>query len=283
MEIILLETRLKECNRAISKLICYTKEDIMRKTLLFLTCVALVFGLSMPAQAFEIGVRVNYWAPGLSGDIKVDDGAISGSKLDLESDLGFDEESYPVVEAFAGLGNHHLSLSYYKADYSGTSTVAGFIFDGQPFTGDIKSNMEYDVFDLVYQYDFLDLENTLAGFSLGFVAKVKYFDGNLDIDGEDGVGNPVSESEDLAAPIPMVGLNLNVGIIADILELRVLATGSGYEGGTVLDGMADISLTLFPFTDIHGGYRVFTMDFDDDDVELDYDTSGPYVGITVSF
>jgi len=281
MEIILLETRLKECNRAISKLICYTKEDIMRKTLLFLTCVALVFGLSMPAQAFEIGVRVNYWAPGLSGDIKVDDGGITGTKLDLESDLGFDEESYPVVEAFAGLGNHHLSLSYYKADYSGTSTVAGIIFfDGQPFTGDIKSNMEYDIYDLVYQYDLLDLENSLAGFSLGLVAKVKYFDGNFGID--ETVG-PASASIDGSVSIPMVGLNLNVGIIADILELRVLATGSGYSGGTVLDGMADISLTLFPFTDIHGGYRVFTMDFDDDDVELDFDTSGPYVAFTVSF
>lgn len=280
MEIILLETRLKECNRAISKLICYTKEDIMRKTLLFLTCVALVFGLSMPAQAFEIGVRGYYWAPGLSGDITVDDGVIPGTKIDMESDLGFDEESYPVVEAFAGLGNHHLSLSYYKADYSGTNTNVDFNFAGQNFTGAISSDLEYDVFDLVYQYDFLDLENSLAGFSLGFVAKVKYFDGNLDID--ETVG-PASESEDFAAPIPMVGLNLNVGIIADILELRVLATGSGYEGGTVLDGMADISLTLFPFTDIHGGYRVFTMDFDDDDVELDYDTSGPYVAFTVSF
>ena len=251
----------------------------MRKTLLFLTCVALVFGLSMPAQAFEIGVRVNYWAPGLSGDIK---SGILGDTLDLESDLGFDEESYPVVEAFAGLGNHHLSLSYYKADYSGTSTVAGIIFDGQLFTGDIKSNMEYDVYDLVYQYDLLDLENSLAGFSLGLVAKVKYFDGNFGID--ETVGPfPASASIDGSVSIPMVGLNLNVGIIADILELRVLATGSGYGGGTVLDGMADISLTLFPFTDIHGGYRVFTMDFDDDDVELDFDTSGPYVAFTVSF
>ena len=236
----------------------------------------------MPAQAFEIGVTGYYWAPGLSGDIKVDDSGILGTKLDLKSDLGMDEESYPALEVFAGLGNHHLSLSYYRADYSGTNTGVDFNFAGQNFIGYISSNLEYDVFYIVYQYDFLDLENSLAGFSLGFVAKVKYFDGNFSIDGEVG-GFPESESEDFAAPIPMVGLNLNVGIIADILELRVLATGSGYSGGTVLDGMADISLTLFPFTDIHGGYRVFTMDFDDDDVELDFDTSGPYVAFTVSF
>ena len=252
----------------------------MQKTLLFLTCVALVICLTMPAQAFEIGVRGYYWLPGLSGDIKVDDSGIPGTKLDLKSDLGFDEESYYALEAFAGLGNHHLSLSYYRADYSGTSTVVGIIFNGQPFTGDIKSNMEYDVYDLVYQYDLLDLENIMAGFSLGLVAKVKYFDVSLGIE---SVPPGTSESIDASVPIPMLGLNFHVGIIADLLEFRVLATGSGYGGGTVLDGMADISLTPFPLMDIHGGYRVFTMDVDADDVEFNYDTSGPYVAVTVSF
>ncbi len=247
----------------------------MRKTLLLLTCIALVIGLSMPAQAFEIGIRGYYWLPGLSGDVTAD-----GDTLDLKSDLGFDEESYYALEAFAGLGNHHLSLSYYRADYSGTNTGVDFTFDGTNFTGAISSNLEYDVFDLVYQYDLLDLENIMAGFSLGLVAKVKYFDGNLGIE---SVPPVQSESVDFTVPIPMVGLNLHVGIIADFLEFRVLATGSGYGGGTVLDGMADISFTPFPLMDIHGGYRVFTVDVEADDVEFNYATSGPYVAVSVSF
>jgi len=257
----------------------------MRKALLLLTCVALVIGMAIPVQAFEIGVRAYYWLPGLSGDVKADTSVLVGTKLDLKSDLGFDEESYPAVEAFAGLGSHHLSLSYYRADYSGTSTLTTDInFGGKTFTtaAPINSSLEYDVFDLVYQYDLLDLENIMAGFSLGFVAKVKYFDGNVGIDGDVG-GTPASESVDFAVPIPMVGLNLHVGIIADLLELRVLATGISYSDGTVFDGMADISFTPFPLMDIHGGYRVFTMDVEADDVEFNYDTSGPYVAVTVSF
>ena len=251
----------------------------MRKALLLLTCVALVIGMAMPAQAFEIGVRAYYWLPGLSGDVK---SGVAGDTLDLKSDLGFDEESYLALEAFAGLGNHHLSLSYYRADYSGTSDVgiAGIIFDGQTFTGNISSNLEYDVYDLIYQYDLLDLENIMAGFSLGLVAKVKYFDGNIGIE---SVPPALSESVDFAVPIPMVGLNLHAAILADLLELRVLATGISYGGGTVMDGMADISFTPFPLIDIHGGYRVFTIDVDADDVEFNYDTSGPYVAVTVSF
>ena len=253
----------------------------MRKTLLLLTCVALMIGMAMPAQALEIGVRAYYWLPDVSGHVKADTSLLPGTNLDFKDDLGFDDENYAAVEAFAGLGSHHLSLSYYRVDYSGTSTLTTDInFGGTTFstTTDISSNLEYDVYDLMYQYDLLDLENIMAGFSLGFVAKVKYFDGNVGI--ESAVD---SASVDFSVPIPMVGLSLHVGILADLLELRVLATGISYGDGTVLDGMADISFTPFPLIDIHGGYRVFSIDVDADDVEFNYDTSGPYVAVTVSF
>ena len=47
--------------------------------------------------------------------------------------------------------------------------------------------------------------------------------------------------------------------------------------------MADISLTPFPFVDIHGGYKRFVLDIDEDEVVSDYDMSGPYVALTLSF
>ena len=47
--------------------------------------------------------------------------------------------------------------------------------------------------------------------------------------------------------------------------------------------MGEISWTPFPFIDIHGGYKTFAIDIDEDDVILDYDTSGPYVALTLSF
>jgi hypothetical protein len=132
----------------------------------------------------------------------------------------------------------------------------------------------------MYQYDLLDLENILAGFSLGAVGRIKLFDGEVEIK---SFTPPESESESFTAPIPMLGLNLHLGILADLLEARVLATGMGYGGGTIFDGQAEISLTPFPFLDIHGGYRIFSIDVDADDVEFDYDTSGPYAAVTLSF
>jgi hypothetical protein len=244
-------------------------------------CFTAVIGMAMPAQGFEIGVRGYYWFPGLSGDLKVDASGIPGTKLDLESDLGLDDESYPVIEAFVGLGNHHLSLSYYNADYSGTETLIDPItFSGETFSGQVSSSLEYNVYDFMYQYDLLDLENILAGFSLGAVGRIKLFDGEVELKSP---SLTLTERESFTAPIPMLGLNLHLGILADILEGRLLATGIGYDGGTMFDGQADISYTPFPFLDIHGGYRIFLIEADAEDVEFDYDTSGPYVAISVSF
>ncbi len=251
----------------------------MKKAFLLMICFGVVFGMAVSVQAFEFGVRGHYWFPELSGDLKVDESGIPGNTLNLESDLGLDDESYPIIEGFVGLGNHHLSLSYYKADYSGTKTLSeDFTFAGKDFSGPIRSSLEYSVFDFMYQYDLLDLENILAGFSLGAVGRVKLFDGKVEIK-----SSALTERESFTAPIPMLGLNLHLGILADLLEGRVLATGMGYGGGTIFDGQAEISLTPFPFLDIHGGYRIFFIDVDADDVEFDYDTSGPYAAVTLSF
>lgn len=253
----------------------------MRKALLFLTVVTLLMSMTISAAAFEIGVRGYYWLPGLSGDLKVDGNGVTGTTVDLEDDLGMSDESYPIIEVFAGLGNHHLSVSYYSADYDGSKTLSKAInFNGQAFTVNtlITTSLEYDVYDFMYQYDLLDLENMLAGCSLGLVGKIKLFEGSVEVK-----STAISTKEDFTAPIPMIGLNFHMAILADILEARLLVAGIGYSGNKIIDSQADISFTPFPFLDIHGGYRLFNVDVDADDVEFNYNTSGPYVAVTISF
>ncbi len=253
----------------------------MRKFLFFMTCVVLIIAMTVPAMAFELGVRGTYWFPDISGDVKVDGDGIRGTTLDLEGDLGLEEESYPVIEIFAGIGKHHLSLSHYNADYSARNTLNKDIyFDGKLFNINtvVETSLEYEVYDFMYQYDLLDLENILAGFSLGLVGKIKYFDGEVHLKSA-----VASASEDFSEPIPMLGVNFHVGLIADLLEARILATGMGYNDGNLFDGQAEVSVTPFPFIDIHGGYRMFMIDVETSDATLDYETSGPYVTLTISF
>jgi hypothetical protein len=272
------------CERFLAgKPTCALEGGAMKKALILIISILAMIGMTLPAQAFEAGVRGWYWFPSISGDIRLDGNGLNGTKLDIEDDLGINDEYYPGGGVFIGVGNHHLSFSFYRADYDGNKTLTQDInFGGATFpAGDeISSSLKYDVYDATYQYDLLDLENVLAGFSLGLVGRVQVFD--LEAEVKDTTINQ-SEQEDYTVPVPMVGLNLHVGILADVLEARILATGTGYWDGYMVDALAELSFTLIPFVDIHAGYRTLYVDVDSNDLDLNYDTAGLYAGITVSF
>ena len=255
----------------------------MRKVIFLLLVTAAVLGFALPAQAVDFGVRGYYWFTDISGNLRVDGDILPGTKMDLESDLGIGDESYPIVEAFLGVGNHHISFAYYRAEYEGDNFLTRtIVFNDEIFTANerISSSLIYDNYDFKYQYDFLDLENVLAGFSFGAVLRVQVFDGEAEINSET-LGQV--EREDFTFTVPLLGLNFHLGLLADILEARILATGFTYGEGTVLDGQADISWTPFPFLNIHGGYRYFSVNVDRSDVEADFRVQGPYAALTLSF
>jgi hypothetical protein len=251
---------------------------MFKKWMLLGVTLCFVFA-AVPSAAMDLGVRAYYWMPGLDGDMNYE----SGTKIDLEDDLGMDPESYPMVDIFAGFGSHHLLFTYYKADYSGSEKLNEEIeFGDETFVVGTKvdSELKYTVMDFAYQWDAIDLENFLAGASLGLVGKVKYLDitsAKLEEDGGE------SEEVDIAAPIPMLGANLHVGILADIIEARFQVTGMGYSGSSVVEFFGDISYTPFPFVGIHAGYRSFAINVDVDDLDASFTTAGPYGAITIGF
>lgn len=236
----------------------------------------------VPVNAFEIGARGYYWFPDFSADLRVDKDSVVGTNISAEDDLGIGDESYPSVKVFGGIGKHHVSLMYTKADYSGEKTLSREIkFMGETYSAStfVESDLDFTMIDLEYQYDLLDLENILAGFSLGVIGKIKYIDGEVRLK-----SSSFDKSESFKAPIPMIGIGAHIGILADILEARAKVTGSGYSGSKFYEGMAEISVTPFPFLDVHGGYRIMKLDVDDiSDVYADLEFKGPYVGLTVSF
>ena len=256
----------------------------MKKTYLALSLLLITLLLPASTLAFEIGARGYYWFPSLDGNVKVDEASIIGTTINFEKDLGIEDENYPAVEVFLGGGRHHLSLTYTDIDYSGRKTLTrDIIFNGETYNISdlVESSIEYRVMDLLYQYDFLNLENVLAGFSLGVVFQIKYLDGEVGL--KTTTGTVIDEKEDFTLPIPMIGLNLHIGMLADVLEARLRGTAIGYAGNTIYELMADISWTPLPFLDIHGGYKSFVIDIDEDDVVFDYDMSGPFVALTLSF
>ncbi len=253
----------------------------MLKLLLKATVIVIVIGMALPAGAFELGVRGRYWFPDLRGDLQVDSSGIVGTKVDLRDDLGIDNEAYPWVDVFAGIGKHHLTFSYYEADFKGSQRLTDrIVFNGEVYNINelVDSKIDYKAYDLMYQYDLVDWENILAGFSLGIVGRVKYIEGNVAI-----ASASQAAREEFSAPIPLLGANFHMGLLANLLEARVLLTGMGYSDGNCIDGQAEVSLTPLPFIGINAGYRLFYLNADIDDIKFDFGTAGPYVGLTISF
>ncbi len=225
------------------------------------------------AGAFEVGARAAYWIPQLSGEVRLDDGT-RGDTLDLTDDLGVDDESFFFGDAWLWIGDHHLILSGTRVDYSGTKTLAGVTFGGRTFTGRTDASLEYTQLDLAYRYDLIDLENLLAGFSLGPQIQVKYLDGEVRLE-----TTGVEESQSFQIPIPLAGVGGHLGILADLLEVRAQAVGMGYRGNTIVEASAEVSYNPIPFVELVAGYRYFRIDVEADDLTLDYRQAGPYVGI----
>jgi hypothetical protein len=111
----------------------------------------------------------------------------------------------------------------------------------------------------------------------------KYFDGNVRLHSST-IGSAYDNTQDIHAPIPMIGLGAKIGLLANILEARAKIIGMGYSGSFFYDAMADVAVTPFPFFDIHAGYRAMSLKIDNiSDVYANMSFTGPYVGVAVGF
>jgi hypothetical protein len=239
--------------------------------------------MAPPAQAIEFGARGFWWFPTLKADLRVNTDSTTGTEINMKDTLGIEDKSTYSVEAYVGTKNHHLNVMFTPFDYSASKILyTSVIFNGQTYAANssVDSKLRMSMFDLQYQYDLLNFENILAGFSIGLIGQIKYLDGEAkltsSLTGE--------QKQSFNIPIPMVGLGTHIGLIANLLEARAKATGMGYSGSYFIDASADISVTPFPFVDIHGGYRYMKLKIDNvSNVYGNMDFYGPFVGLTIGF
>ena len=218
--------------------------------------------------------------------MRVDNNGVPGTEINLKDDLGISNDNIPGVEAYFGIGNHEITLAYSLVNLSGAQNIGKEIkFNGDTYaaTAYVESELKTSMIDLEYQYKLLNIKNILAGLSLGIIAKVKYFDGDVRIHSS-STGSAYDTQKDIHIPIPMIGVGAKIGLLANILEARAKVTGMGYSGNFFYDAMADLSVTPFPFLNIHGGYRAMSVKIDNvSDVYAKMDFTGPYVGLLISF
>ena len=253
----------------------------MKMTLRPLFSIIVVFLVVNTCYAFDIGIRGTYWLPELDGNVQLDDPSIKGTEIDFNDDFGFKGENFTAIGIFLSSDKHHLELNYSNFEYTGINRLSrSIIFNGQTYNIDdvLDSSFDFSMIDFYYTYDFINIDNLVTNFELGGVFQVKYLDGEVKI-----TTTGTNDAADLSLPVPMVGLNLRMGMMSNRVEANVRGTGIAYSQDSLYEIMGEISWNPIPFVDVYGGYKAFAIDIDENDINLDTNMSGPYLAIELSF
>ncbi len=216
------------------------------------------------AQADFVGLNIGAyaWNPDISGSFKTG----SDSKIRLEDDLGFDDDTasglrVSLEHPVPALPN----VRYQTVDLSSSSSTTinnNIEFDGTTYTGAINSTLDLSHQEIVLYYEMLD---NWINLDLGL--DVKMFDGEVGIN-----DNHVSIDE----TIPMLYLSARID-----LPFTGFYVGADLQQLSIGDSSADDTTLLIGYESstglgIEGGFKTFSVDLNDAN---DLDTNLKYDGL----
>ncbi|MCJ8157748.1 outer membrane beta-barrel protein [Sphingomonas sp. LaA6.9] len=259
-----------------------------------------VFGAtSANAQALDdkFWIEGSAYFPKVDTDIRVSsltDNTV-GTEIDLESDLGLDNDStLPAVFAGVRLGsNFSIGAEYYSLGRDGTVNLArDIVFDDvtYPATASITSKFNTDVYRLTLGYAFVREDNFEIGAALGLHAT----DFEIQIEGIGNVGGATGQFESrrrsALAPLPTVGLfgayeimpKLTLTGRIDYLSLSI----DDYDG-RLINTQAALTYRVFKNVGIGAMYRYVDYRLDVEKPEWEgriaYEFKGPAIFLQVGF
>jgi hypothetical protein len=203
-------------------------------------CAATLFFLALPAAAaddsagleparvlsddwhFELG---GLWSD-FDSTLQVSRGRVLGTSLNLEDDLGLtsDTATWYVNGFWRISGPHSVGFVYTAFNRDGSNkldeaiTVGDIVYDAD---ARVKSSLDFDFLELYYHWSAINNGKTEAGFSFGLstynIKASLSGEGTVNEDGEPTFRKNATETEDLLAPIPVVGLFINYAFTPNLI------------------------------------------------------------------
>jgi len=239
---------------------------------------ALIGFLASPALADEIiSLKGGYYNLEPSGDI-----GVRGNVVDIEDDLGIDDDDGFFAEAALQLGRFRLFTSYQPISFSGSTVLTMDIdFNGETFVegSRIDSDLDIDIYESGLAWFLINLDDLPVRIQFGPEVAIKYIDTKIEIQ-DKGLG--MQESESVGVPIPSLGARARIAF-ADYLGVVGRVGYMSYNGNSLTDIDAQVEYSPIPLVGIYAGYRYLDMDIDEDDLLLDAEFSGPHAGALIRF
>ncbi|MDT8444299.1 MAG: hypothetical protein RQ722_08405 [Desulfuromonadales bacterium] len=252
-----------------------------------LLTLALAFLVCGPVMADElVSLKAGYLMLSPEGSFAVDGNTLSGTPIDLEKDLGFDDSEDYFVEGALNLGSFRLAISYLPLEFSGSGTLSQpIVFNDRTFdvSATTSSEVKLDIIDAGLTWNIINIDDLPARIQIGPELAVKYVDVDLTMSGvETSSGLSISESDSAQVPIPTIGARARISF-SDFIGLVGRIGYMEYQDNSFLDAEAQIEFSPIPLVGIFGGYRYFDLQVDESDIFVDAQFSGPFAGAFVRF
>ena len=242
-----------------------------------------LFGLTVaPAYADELlSFKAGYQQLSPDGDFAVSGGSLSGTSMDMDDDLGFDDSEEYTLEAALQLGSFRLFAGYLPINFSGDGVLTEAVdFNGETFVANshVESDVDIDIYEAGLAWYLVNVDDLPVRIQLGPELAVKYVDASVEMRDSNGL----SESESVKVPLPTVGLRGRVAV-ADFLGVVGRVGYMEYQDNSFFDVDAQVEFSPIPLVGLFAGYRYLDIDIDEDDVLIDASFKGPYAGALIRF
>jgi outer membrane protein len=245
-----------------------------------LTVAVVALAISSPLRADFVGLQLgtSSWTPDYKGTVSLD-GNTAGTTIDIQDDLGFDDESHSDVwvkleHPVPLIPNVRFVSS--NMDASASSTLSSDInYGGTPFSANDNINTRFDMSntELTLYYELLDnWINLDAGLT------VRKYDGQSSIS-----SSSASASEDLDFSVPLLYVDARVD-----LPFTGFFVDSTLNTISVDDNsISDINVSLGYESDFglgaRLGIRTLDLEVDEDDFAADLKFEGTYLNLFYHF
>ncbi|MGI9289572.1 MAG: TIGR04219 family outer membrane beta-barrel protein [Pseudomonadales bacterium] len=252
------------------------------KSPLWIPPATLLLSLAPLSIASDFGLFAGWhsWQQDYSGDVNSVESTIN---IDLESDLGFDDERnnvfYAAVEhPLPVLPNFKVQRT--EMEISRDSTLQREIeFNSTTFPAgeNIFTNVDLSHTDITAYWQ--PLQNWVT---LGVGFTVRLYDSRISIESRTNTG--LRAKEELEQRLPMAYGKALVEIPNTNFSIGAELQGVGYDGSNLIDTQLQVAYeSIFGFGAALG-WRSFRLDLEDiDDIDADIEVSGVYFGITYNF
>ena len=259
----------------------------MKRNILSAALVITFLLMITPQRSFALGLEIGlgYWQQGPSGSILNSGDVLTGTKLDLESDLNYDTENRFFgrikVELPLFLPNIYVMATPMKFEESGQTTF-NINFGDQTIQANIpfESTLKLDHYDIALYYSLPFIRTaTLDKLNIELGLNARFIDFEMEII-QQSAGISEKESETVVLPMGYIGIQISP---MESFSIEAEGRGVAYSSNHYFDLIVRLKVKPFGPFFISAGYRYQDIDIDESDVEVNIEFKGPFAEAGLSF